>query len=592
MLEDPTETSFAPDQVSEQRRVTIEIWLVASLSFLLKTVLALRTYGTNDVYAYEQFSEWSQVLGAGLYRAAWDFNHPPSMIHLLRLMGWLSRTTGIFFPFWLRLPAILADAGSLGIVWILFAPLRRERSIRWTLMLLAASPALVLVSGFHGNTDSLMIFFLLLAVYFTEEVDKDLLAGAAFGLALCVKIVPVIAAPIMFFYRSDFRRRLRFFIAAGGVMLVAWSPFLFEDPAYILGQVFRYHGYYGHWGFSWIATWLAPYDARLNSGFRSSGAFLLLALIGFVSFRMNRSARKPSLYSQMGIVFFLFLAGSNAFGVQYLAWLPPWTIGLATVPVAFHALAGASFLFLVYDFWSQGMPWYLADSNRMGDFQGRLDYFQLLCWLSVLWLLLAAVEKVRGPLRPVRGRLSFLRRPVVTAALIGGIVGVPFTIALSREGGQPAPSEKAQLSAIRAAKKVELSAWLNQIGRTRDSVDMARQAARQSGGRQSAKEIEAAKRSAPEDEAVVESTLMNAGLDALYSRRDYGAAISAFRDVLSRSPTHYGANFQMAVALDAAGRHPEAVPYWKTVLRIARSVGDKATGDTAAQRLGADAFPK
>ena len=51
--------------------------------------------------------------------------------------------------------------------------------------------------------------------------------------------------------------------------------------------------------------------------------------------------------------------------------------------------------FLVYDFWSQGMPWYLADSNRAGDYPGHIDYFQVLCWVTTILLLVIAYRQIQ-----------------------------------------------------------------------------------------------------------------------------------------------------------------------------------------------------
>src|SRR3569833_1690123 len=99
------------------RRWQIAIPGAASFSFLCKIALALNTIGTNDVYAWERFAHWSALFGSGLYAIDPAFNHPPSMLHALALLSWLAKTTGIFFPFWLRAPAILADIGSL---WVLF----------------------------------------------------------------------------------------------------------------------------------------------------------------------------------------------------------------------------------------------------------------------------------------------------------------------------------------------------------------------------------------------------------------------------------------------------------------------------------------
>lgn len=79
---------------------------------------------------------------------------------------------------------------------------------------------------------------------------------------------------------------------------------------------------------------------------------------------------------------------------------------------------------------------------------------------------------------------------------------------------------------------------------------------------------------------------MKAGLDALYARKDPTAAAAHFRKVLALSPTHYGATYQLAVALDGAGKREEATPLWRMVLEMAGTYNDVATARTARARLG------
>jgi tetratricopeptide (TPR) repeat protein len=81
-------------------------------------------------------------------------------------------------------------------------------------------------------------------------------------------------------------------------------------------------------------------------------------------------------------------------------------------------------------------------------------------------------------------------------------------------------------------------------------------------------------------------TLMKDGLDALYTRSDAEAAVKAFRQVLAQNPGHYGANYQLAVALDRAGKPAEAVPQWERSLSMAESIKDEKTAETARKRLG------
>lgn len=88
-----------------------------------------------------------------------------------------------------------------------------------------------------------------------------------------------------------------------------------------------------------------------------------------------------------------------------------------------------------------------------------------------------------------------------------------------------------------------------------------------------------------EPAAVDEEAMMKTGLDALYTRHDPTAAIVQFRQVLARNPTHYGATFQLAAALDAAGQPDEARPLWTKVVEMAQGYNDKKTEEAARARL-------
>jgi Tfp pilus assembly protein PilF len=80
--------------------------------------------------------------------------------------------------------------------------------------------------------------------------------------------------------------------------------------------------------------------------------------------------------------------------------------------------------------------------------------------------------------------------------------------------------------------------------------------------------------------------LLKTGLEALYTRHDPQAAATAFRKVLEREPTHYGATYQLATALDQLHQPAEAEPLWQKVLVMANGYQDVATADTARTRLG------
>jgi cytochrome c-type biogenesis protein CcmH/NrfG len=90
---------------------------------------------------------------------------------------------------------------------------------------------------------------------------------------------------------------------------------------------------------------------------------------------------------------------------------------------------------------------------------------------------------------------------------------------------------------------------------------------------------------APTSGEGIQLALMRAGLDAMYTRKDPNAAAVEFRKVLERNPTHYGATYQLASALDRSGKRGEARPLWEKVVKMAEGYKDQNTLDIARARL-------
>jgi Tfp pilus assembly protein PilF len=87
------------------------------------------------------------------------------------------------------------------------------------------------------------------------------------------------------------------------------------------------------------------------------------------------------------------------------------------------------------------------------------------------------------------------------------------------------------------------------------------------------------------DPAKEQEALMNQGMEALNARNNATEAAALFRKVLDLNPTHYGATYQLAAALDAAGKPEEAIPYWAKALAMAEKSNDQTTISKARARL-------
>jgi Tfp pilus assembly protein PilF len=86
-------------------------------------------------------------------------------------------------------------------------------------------------------------------------------------------------------------------------------------------------------------------------------------------------------------------------------------------------------------------------------------------------------------------------------------------------------------------------------------------------------------------DTVSTDAIMAGGLNELYRRNNPTAAADLFKKVLERNPSHYGATYQIASALDKAGKRSEARPYWEKTLAMAITYKDKSSEETARARL-------
>src|SRR5262249_29209391 len=81
---------------------------------------------------------------------------------------------------------------------------------------------------------------------------------------------------------------------------------------------------------------------------------------------------------------------------------------------------------------------------------------------------------------------------------------------------------------------------------------------------------------------------MRAGLVYRHHLGHGASAAERFRTVLALDPRHYGAHYQLAVALLAAGRRDEAQAAWRQFVPMAEAIGDRASIEVAPAELRTD----
>ena len=369
----------------------------AAAVLALELAVAANTYGTNDIVHWYTFLSLVHHYGpVEIYKFpfhAYLYNHPPLMGYFLEFVNYGMYHWNIKGNFTIRAVASLAN---LATVVLVFELLRARGSLRHATIgavVIVLSPVLFIISGYHGNTDSIFVMFALLSVYLLADRDRPMLAGAAMALSLGVKIVPIVAVPclLVYAYRRGRATLLRYLSALIGVSALFWLPALLRQYRGVKNNVLGYAGLNAHeWGLGQVERSLGNH--ALQTAVDGTGRLLIVAVCGvapavLVWFR-------PHLIMQ-GVAFALagFLLLTPTFGTQYLAWAAAVTVLLSVRGgVALNVIAGL-LLVKVYTRWNGGFPW---DHAHASAFTPGEREFAVLVWFVLLLALIDGALQLRS----------------------------------------------------------------------------------------------------------------------------------------------------------------------------------------------------
>ncbi len=374
MKSDATTAPSAPaPQVVGRTNANVWIILAAVIALGLKLNIALNTEGTNDVYFFHQFGhDMAQHGLEWTYTNRVMFNHPPPVAYFLQGLFQVSqspslRDNGVTYPFLLRLPGIIAD---LAVVLILMRLRERWRLPTWSLILLALTPVSLMVSGFHGNTDPVLVLCVVAAAYFCVK-ERPILCGVALAAACGIKIIPLLLLPLFFSFWWTRKRAPQFSLSFVAVV-AAYSAYpLLNFPVAFAKNVLAYGSYWGIWGITyWLRlTGWSEFSVLGHTRLPATEVLVMnllkvVIIAGVVAIAWrSRNLDGRGLFRAIAcswLVFFIFAPGT---GPQYLVWLMPFLLVLS--PVAFASITAASscFLFFFYNTIAAGLPWNLAISK-------------------------------------------------------------------------------------------------------------------------------------------------------------------------------------------------------------------------------------
>lgn len=394
--------------------------LALLLGLVVRIYLAYATLGTNDVNLWEWHAYRVRDVGVVRhYHDGKDANHPPLISAVQAQLLRLADASGVSYRVLLRMPFALFDAGSVVLLLLILKRAPRRYFIAGAYWL---NPVALILSAYHGNTDSAVAFFLLLGC---RLLSKQHLVGAAaaIGASAWIKIPGLMAVPAFVLFIQGWKRRALFLGMLGVVGLAGYLPWLLDEPGTVLGNVFGYRGGLigiagiPIWGprtllFSVIAApdrWPTAAQAPILFFLRNSWVIALGVVALF--FWLRRGLRSVlDLCATIGGGYIILYALIDNWTFQYLAWslpfwffLPrPWSIALTS--------AAAAYIYSLYWFfcgnaWLLG-PWDFAGHPVWPSLMIALRNLTVLMFMTSALALFVGTLKQQWRTRPERTNLQ------------------------------------------------------------------------------------------------------------------------------------------------------------------------------------------
>ena len=275
--------------------------------------------GSYDVYMWMAHAQ--HIFKEGLVATYKDdpvFNHPPLMgFYAAQVWRWCGSNPANFARL-IKLPGLAGEALSLWALWRFAGPR--------AFALYACLPAAVLVSGFHGSTDSLCAALVLVAAIAFDR-ERYLSSGLLWSAALNVKLMPLVLLPLPLCGTRKWHNFTRFCtgLALG---LVPFIPPGLSATHAMYHNLVSYRSNLANWGIPALLNGaidipeLRPHFLPVEQWYAANGRYLILgAVVAIAAIPVLRRSMNLTTKAALGAALFLLLA--SGFGVQYVEFAAP-----------------------------------------------------------------------------------------------------------------------------------------------------------------------------------------------------------------------------------------------------------------------------
>lgn len=329
--------------------------LVVALIVRLIPALVLPRGAMYEMQVFRQVGQ-TTLEGRSVYLTSTAYPYLPLQLYWAAAAYWLSSHVSLVsFPFWLKLPNILADTAMVILIYQAIHKQRNERDALLGSWMFALNPITILVTAYQGQFDATPLLLVMAAWYWTEFcADRNwgaVLSALALGFGIFAKTWPVILMPIVLLRPHPWHWRWRFIAIA--VAIPVAGTLLYETlfPGSLISILRRslYAGAIsGWWGYSSILSVIVELTGQGMALYQSATTIgktgSLLAGLLVIWLTRHRS----SLQSLLLTILTLFAAVPNL-GLQGLSWLIPTAVILSSSQLGLY-IVGA-LIHMVISYW-------------------------------------------------------------------------------------------------------------------------------------------------------------------------------------------------------------------------------------------------
>lgn len=376
-------------------------WTALALGVLARLAVAFTTRGSGyDIDSFELVRDALNTHPLQLYELvnfplAPHWPYPPGFLSWVLFSDWASNVTGMRFDGFIQVAPIAADAA---IAWIVQAFLGQrgadDRTRLLAACLVAVGPTFMIISGYHGQIDSVCILPALLALWIwmrSAAPQRAVLAGVLVGLGMAIKPPAGLVLLALLPSARTPREGATLGLTAVAVPLAMLVPFALENFSDTFGNVLGYHGLAGFGGISllaqpslannWLGTGLVP-STPLSEFLYDNGTKLALTILLLTTAAIWRSRTSPALgaviiwltffvfgvtfsinYLILGMPFFLLMGRLREVAAIQLSVLVPMLLFYARIGQNLPIVAVYSSIMIAL--WAGLLAWWIAEIRRL-----------------------------------------------------------------------------------------------------------------------------------------------------------------------------------------------------------------------------------